>query len=224
MMIEDEVFQRKRFVPFKMTAFGFTKKEDQYIYETDLMDGAFRAILIVSDKGAVSGQVIDVMNDEEYHQLRSRQFHGAYVTRVRDAYEQWLRHIAENVCDEVLFASDQANRIAQLILNQYDVKPDFPWDEKQYQTYGTFRHADTRKWFALIMNIPMDKLLKNKDQTLVDIINLKSDTLAEEVSAHPGVIFPGYHMNHKTWLSIVLNDALKDEDIMALVQRSYDLT
>ena len=129
------------------------KKEDQYIYETDLMDGAFHAILIVSDKGAVSGKVIDVMNDEEYHQLRSRQFHGAYVTRVRDAYEQWLRHIAENVCDEVLFASDQANRITQLILNQYDVKPDFPWDEKQYQTYGTFRHADTRKWFALIMNI-----------------------------------------------------------------------
>ncbi|MGM9953540.1 MAG: MmcQ/YjbR family DNA-binding protein [Intestinibaculum porci] len=224
MMIEDEVFQRKRFVPFKMTAFGFTKKEDQYIYEADLLDGAFHAILTVSDKGAVSGQVIDVMNDEEYQQLRSRRFHGAYVTRVRDAYEQWLRHIAENVCDEVLFASDQANRIAQLILNQYDVKPDFPWDEKQYQTYGTFRHADTRKWFALIMNIPMDKLLKNKDQTLVDIINLKSDTLAEEVSAHPGVIFPGYHMNHKTWLSIVLNDALKDEDIMALVQRSYDLT
>ena len=58
----------------------------------------------------------------------------------------------------------------------------------------------------------------------MDIINLKSDTLAEEVSAYPGVIFPGYHMNHKTWLSIVLNDALKDEDIMALVQRSYDLT
>lgn len=81
MMIEDEVFQRKRFVPFKMTAFGFTKKEDQYIYETDLMDGAFHAILTVSDKGAVSGKVIDVINDEEYHQLRSRQFHGAYVTR-----------------------------------------------------------------------------------------------------------------------------------------------
>lgn len=224
MMIEDDVFRRKRFVPSKMTAFGFTKSDGQYICETDLMDGAFHAILSVPEKGAVTGKVIDRMNDEEYHQLRSRQFDGPYVHSVRQAYVQWLRHIGETVCDEVLFASDQANRIAELILDQYDVKPDFPWEEKPYQSYGAFRHADTRKWFALIMNVQWDKLLKNKDETRVDIINLKSDTLEEAVSRYPGVIFPGYHMNHKTWISIVLADFLPDERIMQWVQSSYALT
>ncbi len=69
-----------------------------------------------------------------------------------------------------------------------------------------------------------EKLLKDKDRTTVDIINLKTDTLENDISNYPGVVFPGYHMNHKTWISIMLSDYLEDRMIMEYVQRSFELT
>lgn len=53
--IEEEAFQRLRFVPEKMIAYGFQREENQFIYETDFMDGAFHLILTVSNKGEVRG-------------------------------------------------------------------------------------------------------------------------------------------------------------------------
>lgn len=222
--IEEEAFQRLRFVPEKMIAYGFQREENQFIYETDFMDGAFHLILTVSNKGEVHGQVIDTMNEEEYWPLRSDNFGGSYVATVHEKYRQLLETIAGNVCVHVLFASDQANRITDLILSNFDVKPDFPWREEQFQTYGTFRHADTKKWFALIMNVKRSALLKNKDSTLIDIINLKTQTADKDAQQYPGSVFPAYHMNHQTWISVVLDESMSDDAVMKLVRRSFDLT
>ena len=92
-MIEDEVFRKRRFVPSKMDSLGFQKSGDQYCYETDFMNGEFHVILSVSKEGNVTSEVIDKMNNEEYVQLRSEHFNGAYVNTVRDAYRQLLEHI-----------------------------------------------------------------------------------------------------------------------------------
>ena len=110
-MIEDEVFRRKRFIPEKMKSFGFQKVGEQYIYEEDFMNNEFHAILSVSEKGSIDGKVIDKMNDEEYAQLRSENFNGAYVNSVREAYRQLLESVSKEICEAVFFASGQANRI-----------------------------------------------------------------------------------------------------------------
>ncbi len=164
------------------------------------------------------------MNDEEYTQLRFENFNGAYVNSVRTAYRQMLEDIASSCCREVLFSSDQGNCITDLILERYGVSPDFPWDEDPYNAAGVFRHTDSRKWFGLIMNIPLGSLLHDKDKTPVDVINLKLDTEdTERIRAIPGV-FPAFHMNHRLWISVVLDDTLEDSDVMALVDDSFRLT
>lgn len=164
------------------------------------------------------------MNEEEYWPLRSDNFGGSYVATVREKYRELLETIAGNVCVHVLFASAQANRITDLILSSFDVKPDFPWREEQVQTYGAFRHADTKKWFALIMNVKRSALLKNKDSRLIDIINLKTQAADKDAQQYPGSVFPAYHMNHQTWISVVLDESLSDDIVMNLVQRSFNLT
>jgi predicted DNA-binding protein (MmcQ/YjbR family) len=221
---EEEVFQRLRFAPERMIAYGFQREENQFIYETDFMDGAFHLILTVSNKGEVHGQVIDMMNEEEYRPLRQENFSGPYVNSVRENYRQLLETVASAVCANVLFASDQANRITDRILSSFDVKPDFPWREEQFQTYGTFRHADTKKWFALIMNVKRSALLKNKDSTLIDIINLKTQAADKDAQQYPGSVFPAYHMNHQTWISVVLDESMSDDAVMKLIRQSFELT
>ena len=40
---------------------------------------------------------------------------------------------------------------------------------------------------------------------------------------HPS-IYPAFHMNKKHWISILLDETLSDEDIMSLVDQSYQTT
>lgn len=115
----------------------------------------------------------------------------------------------------MFFASDQANRIANLIYERYGVKPDFPWKDDN----GVFRHLDNNKWFSLIMYVKWNALLKDGNTRMVNIMNLKS----EEHYDIDG-IYPAYHMNHKSWISLALDDTLSDSLIMELASKSYNLT
>lgn len=224
MMLEERIFERKRFIPENLLKYGFSYKEYGYLYESDFMNGDFRAVIEVSKSGAITGKVMDVMNEEEYVQLRIENLSNAYVGQVRSEYEKILSDIADACCVAVLFASDQANRITKKISEKYDISPDFPWEQGQYQGYGAFRHEKSKKWFALIMNIKMAMLLKDKTEETVDVINLKVSSQEMEIMVVKKGIYHGYHMNHKHWVSVVLDETLSDDEVMELVERSFYLT
>lgn len=224
MQIEDIIFQKKKFIPKLLEEYGFTKLEDRFELKMDFMNGDFQAIIQIDEDGQVIGSVIDTMNNEEYLQLRVKNLKSEYVKSVRNAYEELLQDIVDKCCKEVLFVCEQANRITNKIIEKYNISPDFPWEKKEYQTYGIFRHIDTRKWFALIMDIKWKSLLKNKDERLVDVMNLKINVDdGDKLRAKKG-IYPAYHMNKKHWITIVLDDSLTDDDVIALIQDSYNLT
>lgn len=125
--IEETIFSKKRWNPAHMIAYGFQKAGDDYSYTGTFLSGDFQAILSVSAAGVVKGTVIDKMTDDEYAPLRQQSAVGTYVRTVRAAYENWLCQIAASCCDDVLFASDQANRMTEYIRVTYQVLPDFPW-------------------------------------------------------------------------------------------------
>ena len=224
MEIEDKVFQRKRTNFLKVREYGFLEEGEGYHLEKDFMDGEFRAVIEIDGEGHISGQVIDQMNSEVYVPLRILSRSGTYVSAVRSAYEGILTDIAEKCCEDVLFASDQANRIAERIYRKYGDRPDFPWDEKPYQTSGTFRHKDTSKWYALIMNVKRSVLERSAGDEKTDIVNLKINEKDGEALRKEAGIYPAYHMNHKHWISVVLDGTLEDGRIMELIDVSYYLT
>lgn len=220
MTIEEKAFLRRRFVSGLMTARGFERTDGGYRLERTFMDGDFTAVLTVSDEGTVSGSVIDNMNAEEYTRIRSENFGSPYVTSVRTAYEELLAEIAGVCCEEMPFASEQGCRIASLIAEKYGAAPDFPWSNSKHDDSGVFRHTDSGKWFGLIMNVKRSVLTKDGDSTLIDLLNLKTDP---DSPAAAGV-YPAYHMNHRMWISVPLDDSLADDEVMELVGRSFRLT
>lgn len=222
MTIEEKVFQRKRFVPETMKAFGFRKTDAGYLYETAFLNGDFAARVFVTDGGAVSGTVIDAMNGEEYAPLRAERYNGAYVNAVRSAYEELLDGIANACCREVPFASEQANRITDRIREAYGVKPDFPWGQSPHEHSGVFRHADSGKWFALIMRIRREQLTRDGEKTPVDVMNLKIDP--DEPSPLRNGVYPAFHMNHKSWITVTLDDTLSDDEVMEHIETSFRMT
>ena len=216
--IEDEIFLKKKFDFDKLKSFGFSIVDNKYIYTEDFMDANFKAIIEISD--VLKGKVIDNFSDEEYMPLRIESYDGEYVCKVREAYKSILKRIADTCCTDVFFASDQANRIANLIYERYGVKPDFPWNDDN----GVFRHLDTRKWFSLIMFVSIDSLLKNGDRHMLNIMNVKIDTSKRDELYEIKGIYPAFHMNHKMWISIALDETISDDKIMKLIQCSFDLT
>ena len=224
MLTEEKVFERKRFIPERMLRFGFQKTDAGYQYGSDFLDGEFSARLVVTETGRVTGKVIDKMNGEEYAQLRNDAFQDAYVNSVRDAYEKLLARIAGECCEDLLFSRDQSNRITRKIARRFGVEPDHPWKDSQYQNYGVFRHQKSAKWFALILNVKWNVLLKNGEENAVDIVNLKaSPERIADLILRDGV-YPAYNMNRKYWITVTLDDRQPDEEIMALIEESFRLT
>lgn len=221
MTIEEKVFLRKRFVPEAMLAYGFIQTDAGYVYKTDFMNGDFSVIFTADEHGA-AGTVYDNMNGEVYTPLRAERFDGAYVNTVRSAYEELLNTIAEQCCTDVLFVSDQANRMTDRIFTEYGVKPDFPWGRSPHEHSGTFRHADSGKWFALIMHIRKGILTKDADETTIDVMNLKIDPNAPSPLCDG--VYPAYHMNHKSWITVALDETLSDDAVAALVETSFRMT
>lgn len=215
----DDVFKNQRFIPEQMSVFGFQKTEDTYTYEENFLDDSFRAVVTVKN-GKVDGQVIDCSTGDEYYQIDVPAMQGKFVSSVRAGYLKILGRIVDHCCLIMPFASPQANRIAGRIYDHYHVAPDFPWKSKNNKDNGVFRHLDSSKWFGLIMNGRRGLVTKDDDEQNVDIINLKSDTLPVDSQS----VFPAYHMNHKYWISVVLDDQLGDDDVMRLIDESFRLT
>lgn len=224
MTIEQKIFSRKRFIRKSLAEYGFVDMGSCYSLSREFADGDFTADIRVYENGDVRGRVIDNMIGEEYLPLRMPNYTGAFVGTVRAAYEDLLVDIAEKCCADVAFVSDQSNRIAALIFDRYSVEPDFPWEEDGKNLSGVFRHGGNNKWFGLIMNIDRRHLDKGAGEESVDVINLKADENKTAALHKIKGIYPAFHMNHKKWISIMLDDTLEDRDIMDLVDESFRLT
>ena len=111
--------------------------------------------------------------------------------------------------------------LEQFILGNYNAEPDYPW--MKYPNYEVFRHSNNRKWFALIMDVPKNKLgLQGAD--VLDVVNFKCDTLLiGSLRCEPGY-FPGYHMNKENWITVALDGSVPDDKIKMLLNASYDAT
>ena len=123
--------------------------------------------------------------------------------------------------ESVEVASMNRTELKRFIFENYNVESDFPW--LKYPNYEVFRHSNTQKWFALIMDIPKGKLgLPGSD--LLDVVNLKCDTLLiGSLRCEPG-FFPAYHMNKDSWITVALDGSVSDDKIKMLLDASYDAT
>lgn len=111
--------------------------------------------------------------------------------------------------------------LEELIQNDYGTDPDYPWIE--YPNYTVFRQVSNRKWFALIMDVPKNKLGLPGDGIL-EVVNFKCDpVLIGSLLGEEG-FFPAYHMNKTNWITVALNGSVDDDKIKLLLDMSFDAT
>ena len=218
MNIEKEIFQRTKLILNRLIEYGFIKDKNSYIYEKYFLDNEFKAIIIVDNNGTVTGKVYDLQSNEEYTNIRTKMT-GEFVSKVKDEYKNILIDIKNNCYEDKFFINDQANEITRYIKDKYSIDPEFLWEK--YPFFGIFRNKNNNKWFALITNVDKSKIDEGNGE--VELLNIKLDSnKIKELLQNKGY-YEAYHMNKKSWISIILNNTLKDKEIFELIDESYNI-
>ena len=92
----------------------------------------------------------------------------------------------------------------------------------KYPNFQVFRHSGNRKWFAVMMEIPKEKLGLSGGN--IQVVNVKCDSRMIGSFRQEMGIYPGYHMNKAHWLTVALDGTAEDDKIKFLIDMSYDLT
>ena len=105
-------------------------------------------------------------------------------------------------------------------LNTYGTSPDYPFDE-DFET-AVLRHADNRKWYAIVMRVSRRKFSFDSDE-VIDVVNLKLPTEIFGLFGTSDGVYPAYHMNKLHWISVLLPDAPNDV-VQFLANLSFEAT
>ena len=119
----------------------------------------------------------------------------------------------------VMKKEEQYQRITRYITTQYGVRPEHLW--RDYPEYAVFRNPHGGKWFGLMMNVPARRLGLDGDAALW-VMNVHCAPAVLATILKDGDFMPGYHMNKKSWATIVLDGRLSDAQIYPLIHASYE--
>lgn len=221
MNIEEEIFKKSKFNINKLIKYGFTKNKDLYMYEETFLNNEFKAVIEVNSKGKVNGKVIELINNEEYTNIRT-EMTGIFINKVRDSYIELLKELRDNCFDTNAFLYEQTNRINEYIKDKYKCNPEFLWDK--YPGFAIYRNKNNNKWFSIIGNVKRSTVIKEStSDEIIELINVKVDeNNLDKLLLNTGY-YEAYHMNKKNWISIILDNTLKDEEIYKLIDNSYSI-
>lgn len=211
MSIESNIF--KRYVP----NWEKCKKE----YEKLILDNTFKAVVKISKEGEISGTVYDLENDDEFLPLRIENNEGSFAAKVRSEYEKFLTDIRDKYFIKNRFIYPQSNRITQLIFKKYGNEPEFLWEK--FDGSGIFRNPESKKWYAAILDVEGSKIKRGKSG-IIEVLDIKLNPEEIQELLLQKNFYPAYHMNKKSWITIILDESLSDKCIMDFIEKSHKLS
>ncbi len=210
-----ELFNRKTVNAENALLFGFMQRENEYVYETSILDNLFLLQIIISPEGNVDTKVIEKATNEEYTLYKTSAV-GSFVGAVRDAVKEILIEISDKCFD--IFKSAQTKEIISYVREKYGDELEFLWEKSPHN--AIWRRKDTAKWYGAILTISKSKLGIDSEEK-AEIINLHIQPEKMASLLKSGNYFPGWHMNKKSWFTIILDGSISTEEICRHIDESY---
>ena len=209
-----EFFRRMRLRSETLQPFGFVKKSNGWEYSEPIAGGTFVCTISIGADHAITEKVVDGATGDEYVQHRIVAACGKFVGRVRQEVMSLMERIAAACFERDVFKTELARGIIETARTEWGEEPEFLWDK--FPDYAVLRRKDTGKWYALVARLTADKLGGDKGET-VEIVNLRrtDDMLGPR-------FMPAYHMNKKTWTTIVLDGTTPAEELTEFLTESRE--
>ena len=211
-------FKNKTYNEEKLIKFGFKPSGNKLVYSTSISEGQFKLTVTVDKSGEVETELFDSEAEEVYTLHLVTEACGEFVGKVRTEYEKVLESIAEKCFDSGIFGGQCTKKVLDYALKKYGDEPEFLWEK--YPDAAVLRRKDNRKWYALFMTVSKAKLGLDDDEP-AEIIDLRFDVekLPEAVDGER--YFPGYHMNKKHWITMLLDGSVPLEELLGHLDNSY---
>ena len=210
-----EFFRRMRVKRTTLQKFGFKKESGVWTYSAPIANGALVCTVALDSRGSVKETIADAATGDEYVQHRVAGASGKFVGGVRCEIMALMKRIADSCFERDVFKTDLARGIIAFAESEWGEKPEFLW--KNFPDYAVLRRKDTNKWYALVARLTADKVGGNR-KDIVEAVNLR------RTDSMDGPRFlPAYHMNKKTWTTIVLDGTVGAEELQKLLTDSRKL-
>ena len=215
----ENIFERKKCNPEKLSSYGFIRRDEKEIYEVDIIDDSFRLYVYVSENGVIDTDLIEIESGEPYILYKTNAT-GAYVGKIRTAVEEILTDIADACYDIEVFKTNQAHMAIEYVRKTYGDELEFLWTK--FPDNAVWRRKDNQKWYGAILTVSGKKIGLDTEK-IVEIIDLRMEAAQRDNILSREHYYPGWHMNKKSWYTIVLDDSITDEEIKQRITESYEL-
>lgn len=217
-MFED-IFHRRKLNIDKLMCHGFESKESYWIYDTTIMNGAFKLHVSVLENGVVGTDLVENETNEPYT-LYKTNASGTFVREVRTEIEKVLRKIADECFELSVFKTEQALKIIDYVRDTYGDELEFLWTK--FPNNAVWRRKDNNKWYGAILTVSRNKLGLSSNE-VAEIIDLRLEQEQMPKTVDHEHYFPGWHMNKKSWYTIILDNSVSTEEICFRIDESYKL-
>ena len=120
-----------------------------------------------------------------------------------------------------MFARGNPKELIKYISEKYGDELEFLWEK--FDDNAIWRNKNSKKWYATLFCITADKLGLD-DNKRIEVTNMmfQKDRIDEIVNNK--TIFPAYHMNKRSWITIKLDDEVDMETVYELIDNSYEIS
>lgn len=207
------------FIESKLIDYGFKKNNNEFVYTTNIVDGNFNLIVTILNN-QLTTKVFDVVLGDEYILHKVDGSVGEFVGSVRSELENITLDIIKKCTKNVVYTNSQTLRLIDYVTNEYNIDLEFLWHK--FPQHSIWRRKDNSKWFGLFGIVSGKKIGLNSNE-LVEILDVRMpfDDIVNNVDNIS--LFPGYHMNKKHWVTVVLDERIDDKTLFKLIDDSYIL-
>ncbi len=215
----EELFLQKKIQPQRLLSYGFVAESDCFRYRTEIMDGSFLLTVRITQPDKVDTTLQEIDSGEEYILYRT-DAEGVFVGAVRKAISAVLAEIANQCFVPSVYHQPQTLQLIDYITATYGDSLEFLW--KSTPTNAVWRRADSQKWYGILLTVSGRKVGLDSDG-VAEIVNLHTQPEHMAELLQQNGIFPGWHMNKKSWISIPLDGTVENSVLVSLVNESYRL-
>lgn len=216
----NEQFKTRKIDTKRLIEYGFKYENDCYIYRDKLLSGAFEMIVKLNEGKEFKSYILDLENNDEYLLVDVISATGEFVGKVRQEYENKLQDIISNCFILDIFKSNQSEEIIKYVKEKYKDELEYLWKNSNN---AILRNKETGKWYAALLKIPESKL-NSASNNIIEVIDLRYQKHTIDSIIDNKKVFPGYHMNKKSWITIKLDNSVDTKEIFTLIDNSYNLS
>lgn len=216
----DSKFENRKINYEKLIKYGFKKENNKYIYKTKIQDNQFEVNILISEKEKYA-RLIDLENETDFILVDIEDSNGKFVGELKYRYNQIIDDIISKCTNIEIFKTKQAYEVISYIKEKYNDELEFLWDK--FQDNAIWRNKQNNKWYGAILVISERKLGIQSDNK-IEVIDLRYQKEEIENIIDNNKIFPGYHMNKNSWITIKLDETIKTSELFKLIDNSYNLS